>query len=69
MRLEGGGDDGVVPGWEFEAVAHLAGVDEGAAHGHRRLSQQDVRTEVNVAAALELKMTRKLLKSKPSHIC
>lgn len=59
MRLEGGGNHGVLPGRKFEAVAHLSGVDEGAAHGHSSLSQQDVRTEVDVAAALELEMSSK----------
>lgn len=64
VRLEGGGNDGVLPRWKFEAVTHFSGVDEGAAHGHSPLSQQDVWTEVNVAAALELRMTGEVLRCK-----
>lgn len=62
MRLEGRGNHGVLPGRKFEAVTHLSGVDEGATHGHGSLSQQDIRTEVNVSAAFELEMSKKWLK-------
>lgn len=67
VRLEGRGNHGVLPGRKLEAVAHLSGVDEGATHGHSSLSQQDIRTEVNVAAAFELKMTRKSRKGLSSN--
>lgn len=62
VRLEGRGNYGVLPRWKFEAVTHFPGVDEGAAHGHSSLSQQDIWTEVDIAAALELRRTRKVLK-------
>lgn len=64
VRLEGGGNYGVLPRWKFEAFTHFSGVDERATHGHSLLSQQDIWTEVNVATALELRMTRKVLKCK-----
>lgn len=37
VRFEGGWNDHVVAGWEFEAVAHLTQVREGVAHGHGAL--------------------------------
>lgn len=54
VRLERRGDDGVFPGGESEAVTHFSCVDERAAHGHGSLSQQDVRTQMNVAEAFIL---------------
>lgn len=63
VRLKGWGNYGVLPRRKFEAVTHFSGVDERATHGHSSLSQQDIWTEVNVAAAFELKMTGKLHKS------
>lgn len=58
VRLEGGGNDGVLPRWKCEAVAHFPGVDEGATHGHSSLSQQHIWTQVNVATASELRMKK-----------
>ena len=56
VRLKGRGDYGVFSWRKFEAIAHFPCVDEGAAHGHSSLSQQDVRTQVNIAAAFELRI-------------
>lgn len=64
VRLEGRGNDGVLPRWKFEAVTHFPGVDEGATHGHSSLSQQDIWAEVKVAATLELRRSRKVLMGK-----
>lgn len=61
MRLEGGGNYDIFSWRKFEAVAHFPFVDEVATHGHNTLSQQDIPTEVNVAAAFELKINRRSL--------
>lgn len=55
MRLEGGGNDCVLPRWKLEAVTHFPGVDEPSTDGHSSLPQQDVRAEANVSTALELR--------------
>lgn len=34
VRFEGGWDDGVLSGWQFEAIAYLPQVDEGVAASH-----------------------------------
>lgn len=54
VREKGGRNHDVFAWRKFEAVAHLASVDEGAAHGHRPLPQQDVWAKTNTAAAFVL---------------
>lgn len=54
VRLESGGDDDVFTRRQFEALAHLSQVDEGAAPCNGPLTQQYVRTEMNIVATLEL---------------
>lgn len=68
MRLEGGGNDHIFSWRQFEAIAHLPRVDEGGAVGHRSATQQHIWTQVNVAAALVLKVNRNVTFTKQSNI-
>ena len=52
--LKGGRNDDVLPRGKLESSADLPEIDEGAAHGHRPLSQKHVRAQVNVGTALIL---------------
>lgn len=54
MRLKGGRDDDVLSWWQFKAPAHLAQVYEGVAHGDGPLTQQNIRTQVDVVATFIL---------------
>ncbi len=63
MRLEGRGNYDIFSRRKSKTVAHFPCVDESAARGHSSLPQQDIRTEVNIAAAFELKINRRLQES------
>lgn len=60
VRRKGGGNDGVLPRREPEALTHLPGVDEGA-HGHVVLTQQHIRAQVDVARAFVLTGPRRIV--------
>lgn len=48
--LKGGGNHKVVARRQLEAAADLAHVDEGVAHGHSALPQENIRAQVDVGA-------------------
>lgn len=54
VRFEGGRDDGVLSGRQFEAVAHLPQVDEVLTASHSRPPQQDLRAQPDVTTTFIL---------------
>lgn len=54
VRFEGGGDDGVLSGRQFESVTHLPQVDKVLTASHSCPPEQHVRAQVDVTATFIL---------------